>query len=148
MSLTRIYRYVCCEMIFFFWRFHQSLAEKPYKCSPWNNSRSIAFLRHLWRQSMRKVTVRLRFIETRLKQGYDLRGYFLNLTRETINILAIVVFHYLSWWTFFSSSRREMFSKKGFLKFSQNLKIPFETLRLCYRCLNFVVLLKLVSAIF
>ena len=105
-------------------------------------------MRHLWRQSMRKVTVRLRFIETRLKQGYDLRGYFLNLTRETINILAIVVFHYLSWWTFFSSSRREMFSKKGFLKFSQNLKIPFETLRLCYRCLNFVVLLKLVSAIF
>ena len=42
------------------------------------------------------ITVRLRFIETRLKQSYDLRGYFLNLTRETMNILTIAIFHYLS----------------------------------------------------
>ena len=94
------------------------------------------------------ITVRLCFVETRLKQGYDLRGCFLNLTREMINILTIAIFHYLSKWTFFSSSRREMFCKKGVLKFSQNLRTPFETLRLCCRCLNFVILLKFVSAIF
>ena len=31
------------------------------------------------------ITVKLFFIETWLKQGYDLRGYFLKITRETIN---------------------------------------------------------------
>ena len=47
---------------------------------------------------MRKVaiTVTLCFIETRLKQGHDLQGYFLKITKETINILAMTVIHYFS----------------------------------------------------
>ena len=32
------------------------------------------------------ITVKLCFIETRLKQGYDLLGYFLKITRETLTI--------------------------------------------------------------
>ena len=35
--------------------------------------------------------VKLCFIETSLKKRYDLRGYFLKITRETINVLTVVV---------------------------------------------------------
>ena len=39
-----------------FRRFHKTLSENPYKCSPQNNNRSMIFLSCLWRQSMRKVS--------------------------------------------------------------------------------------------
>ena len=39
------------------------------------------------------ITVKLFFIETRLKQGFDLWGYFLKI-REMINVLTITVIHY------------------------------------------------------
>ena len=43
------------------------------------------------------ITVKLCFIETRLKKkDYDLQDCFLRITRETINILTIVVIHYFS----------------------------------------------------
>ena len=42
------------------------------------------------------IMVKLRFIETRLKKGYDLWGYFLKIPRETINFLTIAVIHYFS----------------------------------------------------
>ena len=42
------------------------------------------------------MTVKLCFIETRLKQGYDLQGYFLKITKETINILTTIVIPYFS----------------------------------------------------
>ena len=43
-----IYRFVCYEMDgVFFGRFHKSLSENPWKCSPENNNRSIVFLRRL-----------------------------------------------------------------------------------------------------
>ena len=40
---------------FFFRRFHKSLSENPWKCSPQYNSRSIVFLRFLSHLSMGKV---------------------------------------------------------------------------------------------
>ena len=42
------------------------------------------------------ITVKLCFIETRLKQDYDLRSYFIKITRGTINLLTIVVIYYFS----------------------------------------------------
>ena len=42
------------------------------------------------------IAVKLCFIENRLEQGYNLRGYFVKITRATINILTIVVIHYFS----------------------------------------------------
>ena len=49
-------------------------------------------LRCLWRHLREKlaIMVKLCFIETSLKKGYDLRGYFLKIT-ETINVLTVVV---------------------------------------------------------
>ena len=37
------------------------------------------------------IAVKLCFIETRLKQAYDLQGYFLKIAREAINLFTIVV---------------------------------------------------------
>ena len=68
------------------------------------------------------IMVKLCFIETWLKKGCDLRGYFLKISRETINILTIVVIHYFSQGTSFRSSRLEVFCKKSVLKISQNLQ--------------------------
>ena len=68
------------------------------------------------------ITVKLCFIETRLKKGYDLWGYFLKITREMINVLTSTVIHYFSWWPSFRSSYLEVFLKKGVLKISQNLQ--------------------------
>ena len=42
------------------------------------------------------ITIKLCFIETRLKQDSDLRGYFLKITREVISALTILVIHYVS----------------------------------------------------
>ena len=61
-------------------------------------------------------------IETRPKKGYDLQGYFLKMTRETISVLTIAVIHYFSSWTSFRSSCLEVFCKKGVLKISQNIQ--------------------------
>ena len=49
---------------------------------------------NLWEKLV--ITVKLCFIETSLKKGYDLRGYFLKITRETINVLTIAVIHCFS----------------------------------------------------
>ena len=49
------------------------------------------------------IMVKLCFIETRLRKGYDLHSYFLKMTRETINILTITVIHYFYYWTSFRS---------------------------------------------
>ena len=62
------------------------------------------------------ITVKLCFIETRFKKGCDLRGYFLKITREMINVLTIAIIHCFSQWTSFRSSQ------KLFLKISQNLQ--------------------------
>ena len=37
------------------------------------------------------IAVKLCFIETRLKQAYDLQGYFLKIAREAISLFTIVV---------------------------------------------------------
>ena len=61
--------------------------------------RSIVFLRHLWCQSMRKISYQRKtyhsFKETRAKQGYDLWGYVLKI-KKTVNVLTIAVIHYFS----------------------------------------------------
>ena len=58
----------------------------------------LLFFRRLWRHLWEKlaITVKLCFKETRLKQGYDLPGYFFKKKTETINVLTIVVIHYFS----------------------------------------------------
>ena len=68
------------------------------------------------------IMVKLCFIETRLKKGYDLQGYSLKMTRETKNVLTIVVIHYFSEWTSFRSSHSEVICKKSVLRISQNLQ--------------------------
>ena len=87
---------------------------------------------NLWQKLA--ITVKLCIIETRLKQGYDLQSYLVKTTRETINVLAIA----------------EVFCKKGVFKIWK--KVTAKTLRLwpvtllkkklCYKCLNFVKLLR------
>ena len=42
------------------------------------------------------ITVRLCYIETRLKQGYDLRDCFLKKQRKMINLLTVVAIHCFS----------------------------------------------------
>ena len=49
---------------------------------------------NLWKKLA--ITVKLSFIETRLKQGYEQDFLFLKITRETINISTIAVIHYFS----------------------------------------------------
>ena len=119
MSVTHGYRYVCCEMnVFFdvfinhFQKTHRSFLHK----------RTIDLLYfwdaydiNLWEKLA--ITVKLCLIETRLKKGYNLQDYFLKITRETINVLTIVVIHYFSEWASFRSSCLEVLSKKVFFKF-------------------------------
>ena len=59
---------------------------------------------NLWEKLV--ITVKLCFIETRLKQGYDLQSYLVKTTRETINVLTIA----------------EVFCKKGVLKIWKKLQ--------------------------
>ena len=100
MSVTRRYRYVCCEMIYDFFpdvfinhfqKIHRSVLLKTtidllYFWDVYDVS--------LWEKLA--ITVKPCFIETRLQKGYDLQGYFLKMTRETINVLMIAVIHYFS----------------------------------------------------
>ena len=67
---------------------------------------------NLWEKST--ITVNLCFIETRLKQGYDLRGYFLKITRETTNVLTITANKCFN--------NHPFFCEKGALKILQNLQ--------------------------
>ena len=91
MSVTRRYRYVYCEMNVLFRRFHKSI-------------------------KVLSITVKLWFIETRLKKGYDLPGYFLKITRETLTVLKIVVIIFLNKHLLEAVVRR-CSAKKVFLKF-------------------------------
>ena len=68
------------------------------------------------------ITVKFCFIETRLEEGCDLRGFLLKITRETINGLLIVVMNYFSKWAAFRSSRSEVFCRRYALKISKNLQ--------------------------
>ena len=68
------------------------------------------------------IMVKLCFIEARLKKGYDFWGYFLKISRETINVLTIMVIHYFFKWTSFRSSHSEVFCKKSVVKIPQNLQ--------------------------
>ena len=96
------------------------------------------------------ITVKLCFIETRLKQCYDLWCYFLKIARVTINIVTITDVHYFAQWTSFRSSRSEVFYKKVVLKIARNLQQkPYACGMQLYwkrgcgnRCLNFVILLR------
>ena len=71
------------------------------------------------------------------------------ITKETINVLTATLIHYFSQWTFFRSSCSEVFCERIVLKFSQNLQqktcacdLQLYLKRDCYRCLNFVKLLR------
>ena len=130
----------------FFQRFHKLLSEIPKKiyCI------SIVFFRCLWRHLWEKlaITVKLSFIETSLKKGYDLRGYFLKLTRETIDVLTIAINIFLNEHLLEAVVRR-CSAKKVFLKFNKiyNKKtcacgLELHLKRDCYRCLNFLKLLR------
>ena len=66
------------------------------------------------------ITVKPCFIETELKQSYDLQGYFLKI-KETINAVTVRVIYYFSQWTFFRSSRSKVSCKNIVHKISQNL---------------------------
>ena len=90
------------------------------------------------------ITVKLFFIETWLKQGYDLRGYFLKITRETIN------FNNRRYSLFFL---RNIFQNESFGGVLQRCSYNFTKFtclwpatllkkRLCQRCLNFVKVLR------
>ena len=99
MSMTPVlyYKYVCYEMNFFFKIFinhlpkiHRSFLSKiTIDLLYWDNHDN-NLLEKL------DITVKLHFIETTLKQGYDLQCFFLKITRETVNILTTVVIHYFS----------------------------------------------------
>ena len=58
------------------------------------------------------IMVKLCFIETRLKKGYDFKN-----DKWNDKFLAIAVIHYFSWWTSFRNSCLEVSCKKVFLKF-------------------------------
>ena len=121
-SLTQNYRTVLCKVTIdplYFWDIYDV---------------------NLWEKLA--ITVKLCFTETRLKQGYDLQGYFLK-TKETINILTITVIIFLNEHLLEAVNQRCSAKKKLFLKFHMCLW-PATLLkkRLCYRCLNFVELLR------
>ena len=101
MSLTHWYRFACCDKsVFFFFdilinhfqEIHRRVLYKitiDYLLYFWD-----VYDTNLWEKVV--ITVKLCFIKTRLKKGYDLQGYFLKMTREMINILTIAVIHYFS----------------------------------------------------
>ena len=124
MSLTHRYRFACCEMSFFFFDIlinhfqgiHRSVLYKitiDYLLYFWD-----VYDINLWEKVV--ITVKLCFIETRLKKGYDLQGYFLKMTRGMINVL--IISYSLFFLISFRSRRSEVFCKKGVLKISQNLQ--------------------------
>ena len=84
--------------------------------------RSIVYLLYFWDVydvnlwEKLAITVKLCFIETSLKKGYDLRGYFLKLTRETIDVLTIAINIFLNEHLLEAVVRR-CSAKKVFLKF-------------------------------
>ena len=105
------------DLIFFKVIIYKLLTENPIKLSLLNDNRSIV-MRHLWHQNLWEkvaITVKLCFTETRLKQGYDLQGYFLK-TKETINILTITVIIFLNEHLLEAVNQR-CSAKKLFLKF-------------------------------
>ena len=85
MSGTCICRYVCCEIFSFdisinhFAKIHGSVLHKITidLLHFWD-----VYDANLWEKLA--ITVKFSFIEARLKKGYDLQGYFLKITRETI----------------------------------------------------------------
>ena len=100
MSLTHRYRFACCEKSVFFFdilinhfqEIHRSVLYKitiDYLLYFWD-----VYDTNLWEKVV--ITVKLCFIKTRLKKGYDLQGYFLKMTRKMINVLTIAVIHYFS----------------------------------------------------
>ena len=119
MSVTCLYRYVCYKMNVFFYnllinhlpKIYRSILHKitVYLLDFWG-----IYDVNLWEKLA--ITVRLCFIETRLKQDHDLQGYFLKITRERINVLTIKVVIFLNEHLVEAVVQR-CSSKKLFLKF-------------------------------
>ena len=84
MSVTHRYRYVCCEMNVFFSRCFHNHFQKTNRSVLCKRTTDLLYFWdvydiNLWEKLA--ITVKLCLIETRLKKGYDLWGYFLVITR-------------------------------------------------------------------
>ena len=152
-----IYRYVCCEMNSFFQHFHKYFP-RIHRSVTYKITIDVSYFWdfsdvNLWEKLA--ITIKLRYIETRLKQGYDLRGYFEKSNRndKCFNNHSYSLFFFMN--VFFRSSRSDTAMwrcspKKVFVQFhkilqQKNLCLWPATLfkkRVCYRCLSVIKLLR------
>ena len=119
MSVTCLCRYVCYKMNIFFSNLLINHLPKIYRSILHKITVDLLYFWgiydvNLWEKLA--ITVRLCFIETRLKQDHDLQGYFLKITRERINVLTIKVVIFLNEHLVEAVVQR-CSSKKLFLKF-------------------------------
>ena len=63
--------FICLLWSDFFKHFHKSFSENPWKCFPWNNNRSIVFLRCLWMPICKEVSSKVWLIHAEQMSLYN-----------------------------------------------------------------------------